>query len=503
MQYLAALLISICICFPAAAADYCADNPEVCSVVSCVNGETGVCRSPVDLTLANVTLTITNSASAADDTTLVDGVYLMAGTGDWTSAALTVANKRGLTIYGTGSGPGGTQINCDSSKTCLTISGATSHLRIKGIYFKDIVGGGSILRAGITNLIVTSNRFTHDVQNSANISIWATSAGVVAGNVFDGAYYKVIYVSNPFTSVDTSIDYSVSTWLFFEGNTVNCTTCSDPETTETAEGGKLVVRYNTFTETVSADMGTIFDAHNVTAPIGGNGSVNARGVQFYNNRIAYNSANTGDKRAFYIRGGTGLIYNNDVSSSNVEIGTYFNLKNYRAGGGEVWESGGCATDANNASAEMSGTRLARCCSTAYHPNEAGVYPEGEGYPCVGQPGFQGNFGGEHEPIYFWNNRKSTNGGNTWSTLTSTSVSIAATESWSMAEDRDWCVGSSRQESCGGHTLNFSAYSCPHPLSGFAGSCGGTAGTTGYNMTSTFTLGGTGSLTLGGSGSITF
>jgi hypothetical protein len=438
------------------------------TVVTCTNGEAGVCRQPDSNSLSDVLATIAGSADAGNNTTIQDGIYLKSATGTWADV-LTIANKRGLHIKG--GGITATQINCDSSKTCITDSGTVANIWFDGIYFKDTVGGGAIIQMGVTNFRVTNCRFTHDVASSTNKSIWATSSGVISGSVFDGGLYKAIYVTNPYTSVNSVIDFTSSDWMFFEGNTVNCTTCNDPELTEVDVGGKLVVRNNTFTETATASMGTVFDAHNVISPIGTNGNVNARAFQFYNNRVIYQSATHGTKRAFYIRGGTGLIYNNDISSSDVEIGVYFNLKNYRAEGGETWTTGGCATDSNDASAVMAGTRLARCCSTAYHPNGAGVYPEGEGYPCVGQPGWQGNYGGASEPIYFWNNRKSTNGGSTWSALGSAHVAIAADEAWSMVENRDWIIG----------TKTYTSYTCPHPLAGLIGSCTATAGTGGYNV----------------------
>jgi hypothetical protein len=426
--------------------------------VPCTQGETGDCRQPKDLTLANVQAAVTASA-AGNGSEWKDGVYLIAGTTTWSSSL--VIDKSGLVFKGAGSSS--TTINISTNYGIIIDKTRT---RISGMYFKPTY---CAIASGNLNLRIDNNRFT---GGSCPIMLnpGRLVTGVIDSNTFDGTgvgSYILLRAPDDGKADEwlKPIDFGSDKWLFVEDNTFNVSS-NDVEAIENNWGGKFVVRHNTFNEVYGYNMTTIFEMHNVScpAPISGQ-SGNGRAYIAHDNRLNFTTPPNDWRRILYWRGGTGLFYNNiiDYSGRGTESGiVYFQLHSYRAA--SSCDDG--STNTGNCSAPSLGTRmLARCCATDYHPNGAGTYPQGEGYPCLDAPG-SGVWGGTREPVYFWNNKKTGDGGATLVDINSAGgVSLDPSIQWAVALNRDYCVsnGASQPTSCGGVALNYIPYTYPHPL----------------------------------------
>ena len=83
----------------------------------------------------------------------------------------------------------------------------------------------------------------------------------------------------------------------------------------------------------------------------------------------------------------------------------------------------------------------------------------DGYPCRDQYGASGNNPqvGGGQPYLLWNN-----------TLNGSSLHTHADAQTYIAQNRDWCYattcsGTSCNYTCGSRTVNYKAYTYPHPL----------------------------------------
>lgn len=306
------------------------------------------------------------------------------------------------------------------------------------------------------------------------------STGVVDSNTFSGSIRgSVLYVrdTDSPSAFGTPIDFGSADWVFFEGNTVTSTN-PEAELIETQAGGKIVSRWNTFN---GSAWGWIWEQHNTGAPMVE--GVGGRAHEAYNNLIKPNSGSQGGGTA-YLRSGTGLFYKNVTDYSRGGNAGNYVLTAYRAAGGinhnENLSEYDCADSSsstiNISAPSLFSTALTKCCSTAYTSGSL----RGEGYPCVGQVGI-GVWGGTHEPAYFWDNKQTADEttlinqtaiGTQWSSL-----------DWAISLNRDYCISNSgKPASCGGHALSYTPYTCPHPLTGYTGTCATTiAGVTGYNL----------------------
>jgi hypothetical protein len=461
------------ISFSVASAVACTGNSNY-DCVTCAEGETGFCRQPKDLTLVKVQAAV-NDSIASNGTVYGDGVYLIAGTQTWASG-LDISNKKGLVLKG--SGASSTILNTTGNNAVI-FSGA-DHARITGINFNTAASSQPIFGWGL------DFRVDHCLFTGAfSIGIfWYDghhNTGLVDSNTFtfttNGG--TAVYVRGLTGYITTPIDFGSGDWVFVENNIFN--NLGNPEMVENQNLGKIVNRYNTYNEISPSNMQTLFEQHNTGEGEGG------RAQEVYNNRINFNSPVGDFIRMLYWRHGTGLVYKNlvDYSGRGAESLVYFQLRAYRAAGGinhnDFSDETDCANwstnTANYSAPSLGAGMLAKCCSTSY---AAGGFI-GEGYPCVGQPG-QGVYGGAHEPIYFWDNKKTADG-TTLVDLASSNVLVQPTEQWAIQLNRDYCVFTTgKPASCGGHPLVYTPYTCPHPLTGLTGTCDSTvAGTAGYDI----------------------
>jgi hypothetical protein len=440
-----AIFLFLCLDFILFGTAWCACN----TTVTCTNGESGVCRQPASLSISDIQDCVTASA-ASDGTYYRDGIYLPSGSASLTSQ-LTL-NKAGLILKGNGSA----NTSIQSSVLDDAISIAAQMVRITGIHF---------ISSSPTNRY-TFGAYGHDfrIDNclfTGTISSYNLRGGSYRGlldnNTFTmGDQGGILYLTGNEEFIIEHIDFTNFTskpWIFFEDNIVNYGGDNQPELLENDDGGYIYIRWNTFNETSSENGASIFEQHNRSAGYGGRVQI------VHDNRI--NMKFGGYGRVLYWRAGTGLVYNNkfDYSVAGSLQSPFLQLRSYRAA--SSCDDGSTNTSNTHSSVNpyFTGTMVARCCSTSY--NYSGFV--GEGYPCVGAPGV-GYWGDENwkEPIYFWNNTTSPNG-STWNQITS--ISVDSPEDTYIQANRDYCIGTSQPESCGGVALNYTPYTYPHPLRG--------------------------------------
>jgi hypothetical protein len=421
------------------------------------------------------TCSLANVQSAYNAAANGDVVAIPAGSCTW-SGSLDITKQ--ITLQGAAAN--GTVIT--TSGTAVDF-GCASGCRISGIHF---VGSGSntahIIQGYGNNVRIDHNLFT----GKASMVIWFadghTSTGVVDSNTFTiDASSQIVYVKGPDVSTSTAyqapIDFGSANWVFIEGNTVTSLNSSGVEMFENQNAGKFVARWNTIMEAPGTQMTTLFEQHNTNCWGSREGAcddgITGGKAQIINNNKIYITG-TDWHRLLYWRTGTGLFYNNVVdysaarSDSNV---AYAELANYRAYDGCTSGS----TPANILSPSLGPTSITRCAKTTYTSGSL----RGEGTPTINGVG-NGPWKGVAEPVYFWNNRKTADG-NTMVDIGGPDVD--STAAWAVASNKQYCVSATAQpSSCGGVALNYSPYTCPHPLTGYTGTCdANTAGTAGYNV----------------------
>jgi hypothetical protein len=393
-----------------------------------------------------------------------DIVSVPAGTCTFTGSV--TVNKE-ITIQGAGIDV--TTINV-SSGSAFSITNATNNWRITGFTINapsvNYTGGyaftgGTSKTGGFTGIRIDHNKIT---GFHYSFYLMGETIGVIYENTIVGMLWFEGH-DHQWTE-DTNLGQSDG-WLFIEGNTfMSQDGIGNGHAITWKFGGRGVVRFNTVDDAAVSDNyrdPDPFDTHGNCH--GGRG---ARAFEFYNNRFyRYGSETQVCCRALQLRGGTGVIYNNywdtvvnkqylwswtwdDVSQPS-EI--YFYDQRLLGAGGTP----PCPTD--------SGTVGAYCDPTS----------GGEGYPCWDQIG-RGN-AQALEPVYIWNNTRLFDAGASYGNY-AVSPKVEAHETSYITEDRDYYVSATKPAAMS----DYSAYTCPHPTTGYTGSCNfSVAGVAGYNV----------------------
>lgn len=437
------------------------------TTVTCTLGESGTCRQPADCT-------VTKAQECIDASSSGDGVYLPTCTVTWTDAeGLTL--KAGVNLKGNGTSNTIITVNTTSGSG-VNFSHANNS-RITAIQWVGATGKGVLHGHGVSGIRIDNNIFAGTALNFIifDDDTTDTSTGLIDTNTFTGTASSIyIFVKgNGYKAFQSAVNYNSANWVFVENNTFTLNTPGDAF--ETHLGGKMVFRYNNVTENTQT-LTSFIDQHE-----GG------RAVVANNNLITYSLTGTA-QRAFYIRAGTALIYQNDIIHNPLQSQPAIQFQNFRAMGGvnhDDLDEYDCATSGNTSNEDMSSLCVgcrARCCSSSY---TSGGYT-GEGYPCIYGTS-QGVRGGAAEPLYFWGNRVSTDGGSTWANLDNSDVTVQADVAWAIAYNTDWYASNP----------SITTYTCPHPLTGMTGTCNSaTAGVGGYaDNLLTVTIAGTGSGTV--------
>ena len=260
-----------------------------------------------------------------------DTVIVPTGSATWNS---TLTITRGIKLQGAGIDQ--TIIN----GRCILISWAPSSnasmnhetLVIEGFTFDgNNVNSADLGYTGLiygingttyVKLVIINNKF----KNTTATGIWfrGTIYGVAASNQFDmvGSPIRIFGATDGIADglpewSRYSQTYGTANNYYFEDNTISfSSSMGDPAGwLETGQGGRIVVRYNTWDGT-NATPGEFWDVHGLQNPEGP-GATNCNGystmvAEYYGNRLINL---TSSYRWMYHRGGSLLMYNNTLSST--------------------------------------------------------------------------------------------------------------------------------------------------------------------------------------------
>lgn len=267
--------------------------------------------------------TQTNAASAvaaASDGDTV--VFPLSCAATWTTE-LEVAkainiNGNGTTLTAGASFSGGGLIVYRSinSATQINIYGLTIDADATAKYGLGVSNSNTLI-----NLRVRNNSFQGGFKTTA--IVWNYPYGVIDSNSFTDGYKEISYSAGTDARADASwasLTAGDSDCIFIENNTFVQTNAqsSTNERISTYHGGKMVVRYNTFSALARTSAETLpFMNHgNAIYPgyYGNSGYRRSQSViEIYNNTV--NVYKLPGRGPFHVRGGSVLIYNNKISAT--------------------------------------------------------------------------------------------------------------------------------------------------------------------------------------------
>jgi len=269
-----------------------------------------------------------------------DTVVLPAGTAKWTSALIV---NKAITLQGAGIGQtiilDSLPSNAPSPQSLLVFNTpANKNVRLTGFEFQaDPNGRTTSFGQGVVQLSGSSNQVRVDhckFVNVRNRSLYVSGSvfGVVDhcdienGNIQQGPIY--VYHDGILGPNGEAGSFGDGSWatpsnlgsanaMYFEDNTFNCpSTQFNPAITDANAGARFVVRHNTI--------------HNHNLQAHGSGSTgrsrSARVCEIYENTMDYTPSISA--QAVFMRGGTGVIFNNTVTGASPNSTFYF--ENYRA-----------------------------------------------------------------------------------------------------------------------------------------------------------------------------
>jgi hypothetical protein len=333
---------------------------------------------------------------------------------------------------------------------------------------KPSLGGG--FRIDNLNINMTNN------VNARIVNVYSSdAAGLIDSNYieYNRQTFIVVGKSNtPWADADT---FGTSDAVYFENNIVINNDVAAGGFVhmfcDSDYGGRVVVRYNSITN-------LFLGGHDNLGPARSN-----RSWEIYNNRITFTGTNT-NGAFFVIRGGSGYVYNNYLESTvatNPTAGP-ISLNNYRSYSSAPYCDSTpeyiCVNSGHSASACTTETDCGGTAGVTTYCQQRDGHQDSTGWPCRDQIGRGQNQ--SSRPALFWNNTAKWASGSAF-TVTPT-VSSGATSHIQL--DREYC-NHDTSTTCGGVSSSYTAYTCPHPLTGLTGSCATTGetmyGTTGYNF----------------------
>ena len=365
-----------------------------------------------------------------------------------------------ITIEGAGQGVTtiGDNIYKGNPSTCVgkeplinwtpTVSGTTG-FRLTGITIVGIATDAGVCQAG--HIYITGNnhymQIDHVTITSAQTVMIYTDGdiwGVITTCSFTGDFVDGVRVEdlnwNGFSSWNdawgdaawnTPIQYGSAQGVYIENSSFTNTNSSFDigGATDCFSGGHVIFRYNTVSMYNNQSHGADSDQRHRAC----------RWQEIYNNTYTYSNVNN---LAFisWIRGGTGVVYNNTITAPG-----YTN---------KIVQAVNCRDASAGCGGGPSYTPWGACNGTsAYDQNNSG------GYRCVDQPGAGTSnllgpdpsgtvtpanawVGNSLDPIYVWNNTLNGSSNNT----TSGSTNVTA--------NRDYYTGTARP--------NYTPYTYPYP-----------------------------------------
>jgi hypothetical protein len=457
-----------------------------------------------------------------------DIISVPAGTCTW-STTLAIPSTKHITLQGSGSLVSGTVITAGitAASPIIDLGGTTGcNSRVTGFRFLYASGAGNTgyairVRSG-TGWRIDNNTFI-DTNQSLSISIASYHAdgsmpvGVIYNNTFTNG--RIVDADPDLNSHDvwaSDLGLGTSNTVFVEGNTFNAAS-SDNQVLDANYGGRYVFRWNTLND------GRI-EAHSLQA---GN-QRGTRSWEVYNNIFAQSAY--ASFCPFRMIGGTGVIFNNiltgthtnsNICLDNVRTCAAVSAPAGKCDGSSIYDGndpayipanstgthtaadGGTLTDSAKAwgadawigyTVYNTSDAPAKCYITGsatttlsctlsggtrdhWHTND--TYEIKLGYPCRDQigrstdvPQWDGSsaYAQTLDPAYAWNNKLGAADANFFVLATG---AFCHAQALHIVEGRDFINGSSKP--------GYSAYTCPHPLTGLTGSCGSGAGVGYYNI----------------------
>ena len=232
----------------------------------------------------------------------------------------TVAVPAGNCSWGSFSVPGGVHLRgAGIGSTRVTINGtvtinkhSTVSVELSGFSFSKSGGDNAAKMFRVLGSwnheppLIHDNEFT---VNSAAIFLYETNGGVIYQNVFRGGLddsaiqHKINNDNQSWSSADTmgTRDTNGKMNLYVEDNLFEGMA---NQATDFDDAARVVFRYNTLRH-------SSFNSHGLaTSPIG------VRHYEIYNNHFAYPNENVNQSWHIWLRGGTGVIFDNDIDDIN-------------------------------------------------------------------------------------------------------------------------------------------------------------------------------------------
>jgi hypothetical protein len=322
------------------------------------------------------------SCSVADITAALalsnngDTIKVPAGSCTWTTELIM---DRSVTLIGAGADLGGSssKTSCNpATNTCITINGSTAYItvryniadgwRISGISFTTADPGYTAIWNGTNPTTYKGWRIDHCKFVGFHFATFfsgeqasSTTSSVVDQNEFYGGGVQFFGVIDTPWAENTNL--GSAKFIFIEDNKFSDLGALQQvgHSIATNGGARVVVRYNDFIVEETGTYGRmddIFDAHGYC-----HGS-NIRAVRAYE---IYNNTQTQTSTKYcgegvYLRGGTGVIYNNQFGCTSYGRGTSVALYDYRAANMDA-----TGTETCSASCSTNSARKPYCHSTYY------------------------------------------------------------------------------------------------------------------------------------------
>lgn len=419
-----------------------------------------VCQAAESSTINAASCSSTDVNSAIAYAATGDIVNIPAGNCTWNS---TVIVNKAITLFGVGKKQ---TIVTKGITKCLAIT--SSNANVKNIGFvtdTNSSGNDFISVSGVNQWTISGCSFDQTVKAITGYVINLTSQPSNTTNTIGVIFDNDIMMSGeqvlnrgPCDSWDTSNSIGGEENLFVEGNTFTMRPGGSTGYWDCNANARTVFRYNTFN-------GVYIDAHGSWSnysQCSPEYHPSARHTEIYNNAWDGNVGWT----SIYIRGGTGVIFNNTVSNTNYG---WIMLDEYYVRSGKLSDSSwpyfpsACACDADYPVIYQIGRGLNNKTNPAYGSNQ------------------------ESEPMFIWNNTKDgsslTLTANPYGGPSSACKTYCNNQSESVADfvasGRDYYT---RAPQAGDYLADYTSYPCPHPLAG-SGKCDGNiSGRNGYTIT---------------------
>lgn len=278
----------------------------------------------------------TSVASCVSSASRNDTINVNSGSATW---ATPITLTKGVTITGAGAGvtiitsSGGSQFFAGAPDATSIANGDS--IKITGFTFDGNNSSTIFLHLqgenGVTGTkayccyVILNNTFKNQAAGGSTGVITAADGsedgqlrGVISGNTFDRTDVTIRVFSDDVlgewsNTAFNQLAVGTSDNLFFENNTIKCSSSyggGDSGWSETGQGGRLVMRYNTYNMANCGSTSEFNDMHGFQ-----NFPSNPSTGTMISERYGNTYTNTTQYRCADVRGGIGMIFDNSFSGS--------------------------------------------------------------------------------------------------------------------------------------------------------------------------------------------